>query len=73
MGAHEFWGEEMRSDVPDFDHLLAAVAGNFDELAEVFQQAIDAEAFDVASLEALERAKAATEQGAKLARRIVRA
>jgi hypothetical protein len=63
----------MRPDLTDFDHLLAEVAGNFDKLANMFQQAINAEAMDGASLEALMRAKAAAENGAALARRIVRA
>ena len=61
----------MSTDPNDLDGLWTEVAGDFDELARLFQQAIDSEASDGPSLEALARAKAAAEKGANLARQVV--
>ena len=57
----------------EYDRLLSQLAADFEALANILQQAIEAQDSGNASLDALLSARAAAEKGADLARRNVRA
>ena len=63
----------MDTQPSEYDRLLSQLAADFEALANILQQAIEAQDSGNASLDALVSAKAAAEKGADLARRNVRA